>query len=241
MPDAATSDRNSVWSRYLRDRESIWRVFREFRDNGDPVSLRFEAVDTAFTARIQDVDHRKVTLGDLQPPNAGALIDAGKSFALAGRSNGAYVYAPGNRRTLGTNASDDTFVIELPAELLWQQRRRGPRYPLPAGLRAGRARLTLTQGRHTLEGSNDDISAHGCRASFPAAASDVLSRQDSYEDARIEIGGLLSIKVKLVLRYRADPESQTLACGFEITRIAAADQARLEQFLRSLAKRASTG
>ena len=60
MSEAAANDRHSVWSRYLRDRESIWRVFREFRDNGDLVSLRFEAVDTAFTARIQDVDHRRV-------------------------------------------------------------------------------------------------------------------------------------------------------------------------------------
>jgi len=239
MPDTAATDRNSVGSRYLRDRESIWRVFREFRDNGDPVSLRFEAVDTAFTARIQDVDHRKVTLGDLQPTHAEALIEAGKSFALAGRSNGAYVYAPGNRRTLGTTGSDKTFVIELPAELLWQQRRRGPRYPLPAALRAGRARLTLAAGRNTVEGTVEDISAHGCRATFPVAVSDVLSRQDTYEDARLEIGGLLSIKVKLVQRHRTGPEAGTIACGFEIMRIATADQARLEQFLRSLAKRAS--
>jgi hypothetical protein len=241
MPEAAATDRNSVWSRYLRDRESIWRVFREFRDSGDPVSLRFEAVDTAFTARIQDVDHRRVTLGDVQPPDAEALIDAGKSFALAGRSNGAYVYAPGNRRTLATNGAENTFVIELPTELLWQQRRRGPRYPVPAALRAGRARLTLVQGRHTLEGSIEDISAHGCRASFPVTASDVLSRHDAFDDAQLDIGGLLSIKVRLALRHRATAESKALTCGFEITRIAAADQARLEQFLRSLAKRASAG
>jgi hypothetical protein len=71
--------------------------------------------------------------------------------------------------------------------------------------------------------------------------SGVLSRQDTWEEARLEIAGLLSITVRLALRHRSDAAAETVACGFEITRIAAADQARLEQFVRSLAKRAANG
>jgi c-di-GMP-binding flagellar brake protein YcgR len=242
MAEVQRGEQGSVWSRFLRDRESIWRVFREFRDRDDPVTLRFESVDTVYTAHVRDVDHRRVTLDSVQPRSGEVLMNAGRSFALMGRSDGAYVYAPGIRSAGSTPAEQgNLFVVDLPAELLWQQRRRGPRFPVPAALRAGRARITLVHQGRNLAGAVEDISSHGCRATFDAAARHDLHCNGHFDDAHLEIAGLLSIRLRLAVRHRTvDSATGDVTCGLEFTRTAADSQARLEQFLRTLARRAAS-
>jgi len=240
MGDLLAGDQNSVWSRYLNDRETVWRVFKEFRDRNDPVTLRFDAVDTVYTARVRDVDHRRVTLDAIVPRSGAILMDSGRTFLLAGRYDGGYVYASDIER-VGTLSAEAGAAVqfELPAQLLWQQRRRGAHYPVPASLRAGRARITLTQGRQDLSGVIEDLSSSGCRATFAASGSELLTHHDTFDHVQLEIAGLLSIRVRVAIRHRTvDPQTGAVTCGLEFTKIASDDGARLEQFLRSLARRA---
>lgn len=233
----------SVWSRYLSDRESVWRAFREFRDRGDPLTLRFEGVDIVYTATVREVDHRRVTLDCLQPRSGETLMNAGRPFALSGRSDGAYVYSPRNKSQGSVESAEGpAYVMDLPPQLLWQQRRRGPRFPIPASLRGGRARITLTQGGRPIVGAVEDISSSGCRARFDAAAHAVLLQKDAFEGVQVEIAGLLSIQVRIAVRHRlVDPATGEATYGLEFTRVGQEDRLRLEQFLRSLSKRMSNG
>lgn len=240
MAEAESGDPNAVWSRILRDREAIWRAFRDFRERSDPVSLRFESVNAVYTARIREVDHRRVTLEDVHPRSGEVLLNNGRPFTLSGRSDGAYIYCSNNRCGTATESDQGSlFTLELPVELLLHQRRRGPRFTLPASLRGGRARILLTGDGQILTGAIDDISANGCRATFDAAALDTLSKE-TFDNARLDVAGLLSVRIRAVVRHHvSDPKSGTVTCGFEFTRISALEQARLEQFVRNLAKRAA--
>jgi c-di-GMP-binding flagellar brake protein YcgR len=243
MHELPDGERGGVWSRYLRDRESIWKVFRDFRDRRDVVTLRFESVDTAYTARVRDVDHRRVTLEGIHPRSGEVLMNSGRGFAVAGRSDGAYVYAPRNQSVGSFAAADgNAFMIDLPGELLWQQRRRAPRFPLPPSLRNGRTRIVLQAGRRECTGSLEDISVAGCRAVFGADVADLVAGADTFDDVAIEIAGLVSVRVRVAVRHRVtDSKTGAVTCGLEFVRVPAEDRARLEQFLRSLAKRAANG
>jgi hypothetical protein len=241
MNQGLPDDPKTMWSRYLDDRESVWRAFRDIRERDHSVVLRFESVDTVYSARVREVDHRRVTIEDVHPRSGEALLNAGRSFALSSRFGDAYLYAPDNvPRGSSPGPQGSAFVIDLPARLLWQQRRRGPRYTLPASLRAGRARITLVRGMTKAPGLIEDISAGGCRALFEASAADLLAEGATFEGARIEIAGLLSIVARVAIRHRAiDVQTGAVTCRFEILRTDPDDAGRLEQFLRSLANRVS--
>jgi c-di-GMP-binding flagellar brake protein YcgR len=239
MAEAESADPNAVWSRILRDREAIWRVFRDFHDRGDQVALRFESVNAVYTARILEVDHRRVTLEGVHPRSGEVLLNAGRAFTLSGRSEGAYIYSSRNRCAGSTESeSGSRFAVDLPDELLLHQRRRGPRFTLPASLRGGRARIALTCDGQILSGSIEDLSAGGCRATFDPGSLDMLSRQ-TFDGARLDVAGLLSVRMRAVMRHQVtDAKTGTITCGFEFVRMSALEQTRLEQFVRNLAKRA---
>jgi len=239
--DMDRTEQDTARSRYLVDRESIWRVFTGLRDQQARVTLRFEGVETEYTAGVNEVDHRRVTLDDISPPSGNALLASGRSFALTARSNGAYLYAPTNKvEDAAVTDSAATFVMPLPGKLLWQQRRRGPRFRLPASLRSGRARLTVAHRGHRVEGTIEDISASGCRVNFASDDQQILAAQDRFDQVQIDVAGLLSIQAQIVIRHRAaDPETGRLGCGVEFTRLGVEERRRLEQFIRTLTLRAA--
>lgn len=243
MAEAQGNDQNAVWSRNLTDRALVWRIFKDFRDREDPVTLRFESVDTVYTARVREVDHRRVTLDAIHPRSGEVLMSAGRPFALAGRSDGAHIHAPRNRSNgVVPDGAGTAFLMDLPDQLISQQRRRGPRLQMPAALRGGRARILLTHDGVVLTGSIEDISVGGCRATFERSAQDLLAGKDVFDHVRLEIGGLLSVQVRVAVRHRmADPATGSVTFGLEFTRIATVDRGRLEQFVRSLARRGSQG
>jgi len=243
MAEAQSNDQNAVWSRYLTDRASVWRIFKDFRDREEQVTLHFDSVDTVYAARVREVDHRRVTLDAIHPRSGEVLMSAGRPFALAGRSDGAHIHAPRNQ-SIGAvqDGGGPAFLMDLPAQLVLQQRRRGPRLPMPAALRGGRARILLTLDGAALTGSIEDISAGGCRASFESPVKDLLAGKDAFDHVRLEIGGLLSVQVRVAVRHRmVDPATGSVTFGLEFTRIATDDRARLEQFIRSLARRVNHG
>jgi len=231
----------SVWSRNVDDRESIWKLFREFLERGDPLGLRFEAVDTAYSAQIREVDHRRVILAAIQPRSGELLLESGRRFSVSGRSEGGYVFAADlAAEAAGSDPAGNLFRFDLPKRVLLQQRRRGPRFELPASLRTGRAKILLVQGPRTASGAIEDISASGCRAQFDAADADLLGGRDVFDRALIDVAGLLSIGARVAIRYRArDAKAGRVTCGMEFTRMDPDDADRLEQFVRNLANRAS--
>lgn len=237
--DTDRTEQDTARSRYLVDRESIWRVFTGLRDQRARVTLRFEGVETEYTAGVNEVEHRRVTLDDISPPSGNALLASGRSFALTARSNGAYLYAPINKVDgAAATVQATTFVIPLPGKLLWQQRRRGPRFRLPASLRSGRARLAVTHRGHRIAGTIEDMSASGCRVNLDQQDQPFLVGEDRSDQVQIDVAGLLSIEVQIFIRHRAaDPQTGLLGCGVEFTRLGAEDRRRLDQFIRTLALR----
>lgn len=241
MDQRVPAGSGSVWSRNVDDRESIWKLFRAFFERGDPLGLRFESVDTAYSAQIREVDHRRVTLGTIQPRSGELLLETGRRFSVSGRSEGGYVFAADLvADAAGSDAAGNLFRFELPKRLLLQQRRRGPRFELPASLRNGRAKILLVQGPRTASGAIEDISASGCRAQFDAVDAELLNGRDVFDRALIDVAGLLSIGARVAIRYRAkDAKAGRVTCGMEFTRMDPDDAERLEQFVRNLANRAS--
>lgn len=239
--DHKRGDQGAAQSSYVTDREAVWQAFCGLRNDAAPVTLRFDGVETAYSALVVDVDHRRVVLEGIQPASGDLLLRAGRPFSLSARAHGAFIYAPRNvSEPVDTDSPTGTrFLMALPEKLLWQQRRRAPRFSLPAALRGPRARLTLTHGRETVSGMVEDLSASGCRAVFDAAAAPVVAARDQFDDVRVEIGGLLAISARIALRFReTDPATGRVACGIEFTRLGNDERLRLEQFVRSLALRA---
>jgi c-di-GMP-binding flagellar brake protein YcgR len=238
MAEPQNSNQNGAWSRYLTDRESIRQVFVDFRDRKDPVTLRFEGVETAYVTCVVDVDARHVRLGELRPRSGNMLMSTRRPFALSGRSEGVYVYSPQNvSHGMSADTLGSHFLVSLPESLLWQQRRRAVRFQLPAVLAAGRARVSFDRAGHCLVGRIENISTGGCRASFEGAASPALVRDAVIDELAVEVGGLLSIRTRAAIRYvTVDRERGSVTCGIEFTRMAGGHQRRLEQFVRSLAR-----
>ncbi len=133
-----------VASRYLRDAGEIERVFRALRDQHASVQVRFFRPDAEYTARVLEVTSTQFLLDDIRPRAGISLMRNGEPFSLAGRVDGTYARVEVLRvAKVAVDRGVPCFVLDLPAEILYQQRRRAPRFRLPQTASKERARLTM--------------------------------------------------------------------------------------------------
>ena len=177
-----------VSSQFLTDKAEIERVFRIFRDQCSPVQLRFGRADDEYTARVLEVTAHQFLLEDIRPRNGMKLMRDQEPFSLAGRADG--IYARVSEIQVVRTAEDrgvPYYVLNLPSELLFQQRRRAARFRLPLSVTKDGARLTLHRGERVLSGYLVDISAGGCRVVFDVKSDPEIQPDEVVERSEIEI------------------------------------------------------
>jgi c-di-GMP-binding flagellar brake protein YcgR len=227
-----------VSSQFLTDKGEIERVFRIFRDQCSPVQLRFGRVEDEYTARVLEVTAHQFLLEDIRPRNGMKLMRDQEPFSLAGRVDG--IYARVSEVRVLKTAEDrgiPYFVLNLPTELLYQQRRRAARFRLPLSVSRDSARLTLHRPERALSGNLVDISAGGCRAVFDVKSDPEIQSDEVVERSEIDVPNLLSLTLRTVIRHCSyNRKKGQVACGIEFTEMHVRDRRRLEQFIQKIAK-----
>jgi hypothetical protein len=224
-------------SQFLTERDAIERVFRIFRDQCSTVQLRFERGDEC-TAHVLEVRDGEFLLEDIRPRHGMRWMRDQEPFSLYGRVDGIYAHAAELRvRETREDRGLPYFVLRLPRELLFQQRRRAARFRLPLSVTKDGARITLHREERRLSGYLVDISAGGCRVVFNVKHDPQLRPDEVIERAEIEIPHLLSLTARAVLRHHLyNKENGQLACGIEFVEMPVRDRRRLEQFVAKIAK-----
>ncbi len=225
-------------SQYLTDKSEIERVFRIFRDQCSPVQLRFGRAEDEYTARVLEVTAHQFLLEDIRPRGGMKLMRDREPFSLAGRVDGIYAHVS-EIRVLKTEEDRGVpyFILNLPTELLFQQRRRAARFRLPLSVSKDGARLTLHRGERPLSGYLVDISAGGCRVVFDVKSDPEIQPDELVERSEIDIPHLLALTARTIIRHHSyNRQTGQLACGIEFTEMPVRDRRRLEQFIQKIAK-----
>jgi c-di-GMP-binding flagellar brake protein YcgR len=225
-------------SQFLTDNGEIERVFRIFRDQCSPVQLRFGRGEDEYTARVLEVTAQQFLLEDIRPRDGMKLMRDQEPFSLAGRVDG--IYARADEIRVVQTAEDrgvPYFILNLPRELLYQQRRRAARFRLPLSVTKDGARLTLHRGERPLRGYLVDISAGGCRVVFDVKCDPEIQPDEVVERSEIDVPHLLSLTVPTVIRHHSyNRKTGKLSCGIEFNEMQVRDRRRLEQFIQKIAK-----
>ncbi len=225
-------------STYLTDRSEIERVLCIFRDRSSPVQLRFGTAEDQYTARILEVTAKTFLLEDIRPRNGLRLMRNGEPFSLAGRVDGVYAHVAELRVV---EAAEDRgvpyFVLNLPTEVLYQQRRRAARFRLPLNVTKDGARITLHRADRNLVGYLVDISAGGCRVVIDIGSDPQLQQNEVVERTDIEIPQVLALTARTIIRHHDyNKKIGRLACGVEFVSMQVRDRRHLEQFIQRIAR-----
>jgi c-di-GMP-binding flagellar brake protein YcgR len=226
-----------IASQYLSDRGEIERVFRIFRDHALPVKLRFGRAEEEFTARILEVTGSQFLLEDMRPRTGMHLLRNREPFSLAGRVDGIYAHVDELRvAEVSEDRGVPYYVVPLPKEMLYQQRRRTQRFRLPLDATDG-ARITLYRAERELSGHLADISAGGCRAIFDVVVDPKIAADEVVDRCDIDIPNLLILTSRTIIRHQSlNKQTGQLACGIEFAEMRLADRRRLERFITKIAK-----
>jgi len=227
-----------IASQYLTDRAEIERVFRIFRDHCLPVQLRFGRAEDEFTARVLEVTGSQFLLEDIRPRTGLRLLRTREPFSLSGRVDGIYAHVTEMRvAEVAEDRGVPYYIVPLPKEVLYQQRRRTERFRLPPSVAADGARITLHRDERVLSGFLADISAGGCRAVFDVVVDPGITDDEVVDRCDIDIPHLLVLTSRTVIRHHSlNKQTGQLSCGIEFAEMRLADRRRLERFIQKIAR-----
>lgn len=246
MAEAAQTDQTPPrpgTTSYLEEPEDIVRALKSMRDQRATMQLRFEGLEDTFTARILDVAANEFLLEDIRPRNGREHFKTGATFTMSGRVAGLYLLSEINRITAAdAERGIPYFHVELPKSVIYQQRRRSTRYPVPPRVATSGARVILFRNLkprgepEALPGRIIDISAGGCRAEFDGPVHPPLEVDEVLSSCAISIPKLLEFTSKGTIRHFAlNKRDRRLTCGIELTEMHVTDRRRLEQFIQTIA------
>jgi c-di-GMP-binding flagellar brake protein YcgR len=249
--DKAEDDRsNAIFTTYLKQPSEIGEALKTLRNERVALKLTFENDTTIYTARILDVLGDEFLIEDLQPRAGLKLMSSRKRFAFSGRAQGLYLYSEANQvRRVDEDRGVPYFRIPLPANALFQQRRRSTRFDLalrtdsnPAAVTLFRTVATDRDHGRVLNGRMLDISAGGCRVAVPGPVHPPLDSGEVLDSLCISIPSLYELSVQATIRHASyNKLTRKVICGMEFTAMHVTDRRRLEQFIQSLSPTAERG
>jgi c-di-GMP-binding flagellar brake protein YcgR len=249
--DRAEDDRsNAIFTTYLKQPSEIGEALKTLHNERVALKLTFENDTTIYTARILDVLGDEFLIEDLQPRAGLKLMSSRKRFAFSGRAQGLYLYSEANQvRRVDEDRGVPYFRIPLPANALFQQRRRSTRFDLALRTDSNPAEVTLfrtvaTDRDHgrALDGRMLDISAGGCRVAVPGPVHPPLDSGEVLESLCISIPSRYDLSVQATIRHASyNKLTRKVICGMEFTAMHVTDRRRLEQFIQSLSQAAERG
>ena len=236
----APAPHSPLASQYLHESSEIRRAIVALRDHCLPVKLQFLSAEEEATARILDVTASHLLLEDVKPRAALQRLRDGVAFSLTARFDGVYARADDlHVIEVGDDYGVPHCIVPLPAELLYQQRRRTERFTVPPSIAPRGASITLHHTERALSGRVADISAGGCRAVFDVVSDPELGVGTSIERCDIDVPQRLAFTTRCTIRHvRLNKQTSQLECGVEFERMRLADRRRLGRFIELLAKAA---
>ncbi|MEM7220559.1 MAG: PilZ domain-containing protein [Pseudomonadota bacterium] len=221
----------------MNSAEEVIGVFELFRDQQSELKLRFPSTATPLTARVVEVTEATVLLQNIIPANGMELMRRENDFSISGRANGLFVYIADNRCLECSDSAADganAVRIALPTSILYQQRRRAPRYRLPVRL-AGSESYLLLAGQH--RASILDVSRGGARVALEPALPDQYQVNDRIADSWLSVPGGLDVNLDVVVRHaNFNPRTQSLVMGLEFVELTQQAQANIDTFIADAAR-----
>lgn len=239
-PETATTN----YTNYLHRPVEIVSALRALRNQQATVQLRLEGDSTVYTARILDVCEQELLIEDLVPRTGLRSMSAGARFSFSARAGGMYLHSEENTvRRADEDRGIPFFRIELPASVLFQQRRQAKRYRLPLQLTSAEATITLIRDvaadrdhGNVLEGRIVDISAGGCRVEIDGPIHPPVETPESLT-CTVNMPKLLDVSADATIRHASyDKHTRMLVCGIEFTSMQITDRRRLDQFIQALSR-----
>lgn len=235
----------SIYTTYLTEPVEIIRVLKVLRDQRAELKLSFNGDRDSYTVKVLDVSGDSVLLEDIHPRTGLQKMRQGQEFAMSARARGIYFHSGSNRVTaIESERGVPYFRIPLPANVLYQQRRKAARFRLPLRVATNGASVTLFRdGKDSepLRGRIIDISAGGCRAQFEGAPALPFASDEKMRCA-IEIPDMIDFAAEAIIRHSAfDKNSRSLSCGIELVNLHVTDRRRLEQFLEAIRRMEARG
>lgn len=224
-------------SRYFHKPEDVKRTIKLLRDTRAALTLNFDGDPSSYQARILDIIGDTFLLEDIVPRSGHKHLIEGREFTATARMRGMYAYFAGNRVAESSSERGlPYYVVPLPNRLLYQQRRRAARFQIPLKIAGNGASLTLSE-RQNLQGKIVDISAGGCRVTFPGPMDPPLAVSNTKEPCEIDVPKLLQLKATGVIRHmHGNRDGSEVTCGIELVEMSITDRRRLEKFIQSISR-----
>ncbi len=211
------------------------------RDQRLTLAVRLDGHKDNFTCKVLDVSTDDFLIEDISPRTGIQLLRNARQFSISARTRGMFAYIEATH-VLQWNQERGVpyFHVALPTSMVFQQRRKAARYRLPLKISANGAIITLF-GDTDLVGRIIDLSIGGCRAEFDLPAPQHIRNDASFEHCAITIPGLLEIHSHVVVRHcRENRHSNSMVCSMELTDMHVTDRRRLEQFIESISRSATS-
>lgn len=224
-------------SRYLSQPNDIKQCFKRLRDDRVELTLTMEDGGDRITCTVLDITPRSVLIEDIKPRNALTLLKKRPKFSLSARDQGVFAFIEKSQITgEGEERGLPYFHIDLPHQMLFQQRRRAARFRLPKRVTSQGAHITLT-GDRILNGRIIDISAGGCRASFDfELEAHALKINQVFDHCVIHLPPVLEVQAQGIIRHCHKQRTGATVAGIELSEMRISDRRRLEQFIKSLSR-----
>ena len=227
---------NHADSRYLSTPAEIEACFKGFRDERMPLTLTLDGDGEQITVKVLDVTSRGVLIEDVLPRTALGLLKKRPKFSISVRAAGSFAFV---EQSIISGEGEERglpyFHIPFPKRMMFQQRRRAARLKLPLRVSSAGAHVTIFASQD-LVGRIIDVSAGGCRASFPSAADGQFELGQVFANSAISLPPRLELHSEVAIRHQHVQRDGTVTAGLEFTTMHVTDRRRLEQFIQSLSK-----
>lgn len=236
MATTVAREANQSDSRYLSSAQEIESCFKNFRDERVPLTLTLDGSEQQLTVKVLDVTSRGFLIEDVKPRDALNTLRARPDFSISVRAEGFFAFV--EQSTISGEGEErglPYFHVPFPANMLFQQRRKAARLKLPLRVSSAGAHITLF-GREDLLGRIIDISAGGCRASFPAAAESVVQLGKVMPNCAIALPPRIELHSECTVRHCHTQRDGSVISGLEFTQMHVTDRRRLELFIQSLTR-----
>jgi c-di-GMP-binding flagellar brake protein YcgR len=223
----------------LRTAVEIQANLRLLLDNHIPLLIRFAERNQRYQTYLVEISREKgwIAFDELIPSDGERLMASAEPFQVEGCYEGVRI-AWNNNHPVHLNELDGApcYWTPLPDQILYHQRRNAYRAPLSAQPIA--AELSGQSIKKPLEGKVLDMSATGCKISFPGNLQISLQAGQIYEhlSAKLPFG---TITTAAELRHVVFDEKLDLTfCGMRFYRISGLTQRQIERFVYQLQREA---
>lgn len=223
----------------LKTAVEIQANLRTLLDNHTPLHIRFNERSQRYQTYLVEINREKgwIALDELIPSDGERIMSAGEPFQIEGYHEGVRI-AWHNAYPVQAGELDDApcHWAPLPDQILYHQRRNAYRAPL-----FGQPIAAVLSGntiKKPLEGRVIDMSATGCKLSFPGNRQSGLQAGQVYEQLSVKLP-FGAVTTATELRHVIFDEKLDITfCGMRFHRLSGLTQRQIERFVYQLQREA---